>query len=108
MDKMTVCETTMTPRFPRANCECDTYPENLGPCAVFEKGDNGNCVYCDHNEECHKTEGKNLVSDICICGGFRSQHWRNFPCTEFSFSRRCKEEDLERWVGLTIIGKRKK
>lgn len=49
-----LCDTTQTPRNPRANCDCDTYPENLGSCDEFEKGQNGSCVYCDHAEGCHE------------------------------------------------------
>jgi hypothetical protein len=49
-----VCETTMTPRLPRELCgNCGTYPDNLGPCASFEEGANGRCVYCDHALACH-------------------------------------------------------
>ena len=47
------CETTLTERFAVEDCTCDTYPENEGPCAKFEKGASGNCVYCEHDEECH-------------------------------------------------------
>ena len=48
------CETTLTERFEVENCECDTYPDNLGPCATYLVGINENCVYCDHNEKCHE------------------------------------------------------
>ena len=47
-----ICETTNTSR--RATeCDCPTYPENLGPCFRWERGGNGRCAYCDHNEACH-------------------------------------------------------
>jgi hypothetical protein len=49
-----VCETTLTERFFVADCACDTYPDNLGPCAEFSPdGTNGKCPYCDHTEACH-------------------------------------------------------
>ncbi len=48
-----LCDTTMTERFDIGNCNCDTYPNNLGPCIEFKLGMNNNCVYCDHNKECH-------------------------------------------------------
>lgn len=47
------CETTLTERFVNPECRCPTYPDNLGPCATFEQGANGRCVYCDHLECCH-------------------------------------------------------
>lgn len=47
------CDTTMTDRFAVDECICITYPDNLGPCATFTLGANGNCAYCDHNEDCH-------------------------------------------------------
>ena len=47
------CEITLTERFDNPECACNTYPDNLGPCKTFKAGSNGNCVYCDHNEECH-------------------------------------------------------
>jgi hypothetical protein len=48
-----LCETTMTERFSNPDCTCPTYPGNLGPCASFEEGSNGRCVYCDHERVCH-------------------------------------------------------
>ncbi len=47
------CETTLTERFKVDDCVCNTYPDNLGPCETYETGASGNCVYCDHEEECH-------------------------------------------------------
>ena len=47
------CDTTATPRYENTACKCPTYPENLGPCLVFEAGSNGRCVYCDHEFYCH-------------------------------------------------------
>lgn len=47
------CETTLTDRYAVDECNCATYPDNLGPCITFTEGDNGNCAYCDHNELCH-------------------------------------------------------
>jgi hypothetical protein len=52
-DPQGVCETTSTPRFFNALCECKTYAGNLGPCLTWEEGGNGRCVYCDHDEQCH-------------------------------------------------------
>lgn len=49
-----LCETTLTERFNNDKCKCDTYKGNLGPCKTFELGKNNNCVYCDHNFECHE------------------------------------------------------
>lgn len=46
-----VCATTMTERFAKS-CDCPTYPENLGPCADHTVGENGRCVYCDHEMTC--------------------------------------------------------
>ncbi len=51
------CEMTLTERFYNPSCQCRTYPNNLGPCETFEEGSNGNCVYCDHNLECHAASG---------------------------------------------------
>ena len=48
------CESTFTERFWPVNCECSTYDGNMGPCAEFEAGGNGLCVYCDHLAECHR------------------------------------------------------
>ena len=48
-----LCDTTLTERFWPVNCECDTYPNNLGPCAEPEIQRDGRCVYCDHKPECH-------------------------------------------------------
>lgn len=48
-----LCETTSTERFANSRCVCATYPGNLGPCAGFEAGSNGRCVYCDHENGCH-------------------------------------------------------
>ena len=48
------CPTTLTLRYENPDCRCDTYPGNLGPCAAFEVGMSGDCVYCEHNEECHR------------------------------------------------------
>jgi hypothetical protein len=48
-----LCETTNTERFEQPHCLCPTYEGNLGPCARFEEGSNGNCVYCDHLLSCH-------------------------------------------------------
>lgn len=47
------CDTTMTMRFAVADCECDTYADNLGPCAFYSEGMTGRCVYCDHGNDCH-------------------------------------------------------
>jgi hypothetical protein len=51
----TLCDTTLTPRYNNPDCDCPTYPDNLGPCNPihFEVGANGRCVYCDHDYECH-------------------------------------------------------
>jgi len=48
------CDTTMTMRFAVDDCSCNTYEDNLGPCAWFSEGINGRCVYCDHDNVCHK------------------------------------------------------
>lgn len=48
-----LCSTTDTERFVNVECRCSTYPENLGPCAEFESGSNGRCVFCDHTRKCH-------------------------------------------------------
>lgn len=48
-----LCETTLTERFHNPNCKCDTYVGNLGPCRTFEAGMSGNCVYCEHDRDCH-------------------------------------------------------
>lgn len=48
-----LCDVTLTERFGNAACVCPTYAGNLGPCNVFERGANGNCVYCDHTSDCH-------------------------------------------------------
>jgi hypothetical protein len=48
-----LCEVTSTERFDIGGCDCPTYPGNLGPCAEYELGGNGRCVYCDHTEACH-------------------------------------------------------
>lgn len=53
-DSQGMCETTSTERFYNPLCACKTYPTNLGPCASFEMGGNGRCVYCDHEAQCHK------------------------------------------------------
>ena len=57
-----LCETTGTPRLPISFCikqrwggNCNTYPDNLGPCEEFEEGANGRCVYCDHALLCHSS-----------------------------------------------------
>lgn len=47
------CETTGTVRYFNPWCKCPTYPDNLGPCAEWEEGGNGRCVYCDHTLVCH-------------------------------------------------------
>jgi hypothetical protein len=47
------CETTGTIRYFNPWCKCPTYPDNLGPCAGWEQGGNGRCVYCDHDLACH-------------------------------------------------------
>jgi len=47
------CDVTETPRFDNPDCKCRTYTGNLGPCASFEQGANGRCVYCDHEQSCH-------------------------------------------------------
>lgn len=49
-----LCETTLTERFKNNNCVCKTYDNNLGPCKSFQLGGNGNCVYCDHEFNCHE------------------------------------------------------
>ena len=36
------------------DCDCGTYPDNLGPCATFHRGCFNRCVYCDHKIECHQ------------------------------------------------------
>ena len=48
-----VCVTTNTERL-AVNCNCSTYPENLGVCKTWERGGNGRCVYCDHEKDCHR------------------------------------------------------
>jgi hypothetical protein len=53
MQSQGLCDTTMTERFYNPTCVCPTYQNNLGPCAKFEAGMNGRCVYCDHEEGCH-------------------------------------------------------
>ena len=52
-DPQGLCDTTSTPRFYNPLCKCPTYPDNLGPCAEWEEGGNGMCVYCDHEQGCH-------------------------------------------------------
>lgn len=58
-----LCETTMTERFENKDCVCPTYKGNLGPCARFEEGSNGNCVYCDHLLSCHLVLGKRFFDE---------------------------------------------
>lgn len=54
VDGLKVCDTTSTPRRPRTDCGCDTYPENLGPCKQFMEGARQNqCSYCCHTQNCH-------------------------------------------------------
>ena len=48
------CATTMVERFENPDCRCSTYDGNLGPCALFHRGSNGQCVYCDHEESFHE------------------------------------------------------
>lgn len=48
------CPTTHTERFEAVDCICQTYAGNLGPCMEFLQGDNGRCVYCDHEYYCHE------------------------------------------------------
>ena len=51
---MEVCDTTATKRLAKACCKnCNTYPDNLGPCETFCQGGNERCVYCDHELKCH-------------------------------------------------------
>jgi hypothetical protein len=52
-DAQGLCDTTLTQRFANPNCQCETYEGNLGPCKTFEAGQNGHCVYCDHEASCH-------------------------------------------------------
>lgn len=52
--KPQICDTTLTERHPVENCQCQTYEGNLGPCKTYEAGVNGRCVYCDHEERCHR------------------------------------------------------
>ncbi len=37
-------------------CDCAHIHDN-GACRTFERGGNGRCVYCDHDETCHPGEG---------------------------------------------------
>lgn len=54
-----LCDTTMTERFENPDCECDTYLDNLGPCAAHEEGSEGGmCVYCDHRIACQARKRK--------------------------------------------------
>ena len=41
----------------KCECGCIHYPD-YGACDLFEPGENGNCVYCDHGEDCHPGTGK--------------------------------------------------
>ena len=49
-----VCDTTCAVRFAVTDCQCDTYPDNLGPCSCYVKGAGGACAYCDHDSSCHR------------------------------------------------------
>lgn len=78
-----LCETTLTERFKNPNCKCNTYEGNLGPCKTFEEGQNGNCVYCDHNLECHNmlfiSQGNYDIDDPAGVQGskYRVQYFDN-------------------------------
>lgn len=53
------CDTTVTPRLDPKLCQgCATSPNNMGPCATYELGMNGRCVFCDHGQTCHPFEKK--------------------------------------------------
>jgi len=47
------CATTQTPRFRRV-CRCPTYLANWGACDECIVGSNGRCVFCDHEQACHR------------------------------------------------------
>jgi hypothetical protein len=52
--KAQLCDTTMMERAPRTKCPCDTYPENLGPCAAFVASQREDYCACDHKTSCHR------------------------------------------------------
>ncbi len=60
-----LCDTTMTPRVAAHWCACLNRTDEIGPCLTWEKGDNGRCVFCDHEFYCHRmlmaTQGKPLA-----------------------------------------------
>lgn len=49
-----LCDTTMTPRAAKHWCACQANTDLLGPCFKWKQSPNGRCVYCDHDEYCHK------------------------------------------------------
>ena len=40
-----------------ARCCAHEHQTDTGVCATFERGTNGRCVYCDHEEKCHPGPG---------------------------------------------------
>ena len=46
-------------------CEC-SHKYDYGACDDFEKGMNGRCVYCDHEEDCHPGTGKNFNLPLSV------------------------------------------
>ena len=67
-----VCDTTMTTRY-ETDCDCDTYPENMGVCRTWEAGGNGRCAYCDHEKGCHVITLTAKTGDCPICGNYYKQ-----------------------------------
>jgi hypothetical protein len=49
-----ICDTTMTPRVPSYWCVCMERTDLMGPCLTWNLGQNGRCVYCDHDFYCHR------------------------------------------------------
>jgi hypothetical protein len=78
----TLCDTTMTHRAPRTACHCDTYPDNLGPCATFQGSMKEDyCAYCDHNSACHRAHwgiesvpARNYPQPVADGGGLPLSH----------------------------------
>jgi len=51
-------------------CECSHLPDR-GACDNFEKGMNGRCVYCDHDEKCHPGKGETFNLPLSV--GIRNE-----------------------------------
>lgn len=61
------CRTTHTERFENPECCCETYKDNLGPCASHVLGMSGRCAYCDHEMVCKPKEIEDEMAKTPIC-----------------------------------------